>query len=125
MKIAVSSMENHLDAPYLLIINTDTLECEVISNLSLSHIGRPIRSYIQEIVRKNVNILIAGHCSKKDIEDFYLAGIKVYHGREDSVRNIVKTYNEGFLLPCIHSKYLHNKSENKSHVQKNIFSMRI
>lgn len=80
MKIAISSKNNQIDAPfassahdasYLLIIDSETLGYRVISNSKRHYLQLRNTSVLKELVDHEVEILVCGKTSDVVIEDLY------------------------------------------------------
>jgi len=119
MKIAISSKENHIDAPfasllvestYFLVVDLNTLQYKVILNNVKNDSLITDKSILQEFVNNKVEILVCGKCGSDLIRELYHVGIKVYHSREGSIRDIVKAFNEKKLISCPESNFIRNKT---------------
>ena len=105
MKIAVTSKGRDLDskvdprfgrAAYILIIDTDTLEFEVIDNAknANSFKGAGIQA-AASISEKNADVLLTGFCGPNAFKTLDAAGIKVASDVMGTARDAVKDFNEG------------------------------
>jgi predicted Fe-Mo cluster-binding NifX family protein len=109
MKIAVSASGPDLDAqvdsrfgraPFFLLVDSDTLECEAIPNspnLQAAH-GAGIQAAAQ-VARKQPSVVLTGHCGPKAFHTLQAAGIKVVVGVEGLVRDAVQQYRQGQFQP--------------------------
>jgi predicted Fe-Mo cluster-binding NifX family protein len=107
MKIAVSAsgpdLESRVEsrfgrAPFFLLVDTDTLECETISNspdLQAAH-GAGIQSAAR-LAKRRPDAILTGHCGPKAFYALQAAGIKVIVGVEGIVRDAVQQYLQGQL----------------------------
>lgn len=53
---------------------------------------------------------------KKIIQELFKHGIRVYHSKKASTRDIVEEFTENHLLSCIHSNYFFNMSSNSLNI---------
>ncbi len=105
MKIAVSASGPNLDAqvdprfgraPYFLLVDPDTMQCEVISNspeLQAGH-GAGIQAAAQ-LARSHPSVVLTGNCGPKAFHTLQTAGIKVIVGVEGVVKDAVQQYRQG------------------------------
>ena len=107
MKIAVTSKGTGLDsevdprfgrAAYILIVDTETFEFEVLDNSdnvnALKGAGIQTASRVSD---KGAGVLLTGFCGPNAFKTLNAAGIKVANDVSGSVRDAVKTFNEGKL----------------------------
>lgn len=105
MKIAITSKGKDLDsevdprfgrAAYILIIDTDTLEFDVIDNAqnANSFKGAGIHAGAS-ISEKNAKVLLTGFCGPNAFKTLNAAGIKVASDVGGIVRDAVKDFNAG------------------------------
>ena len=105
MKTAITSKGQDLDsevdprfgrAAYILIIDTDTLEFEVIDNAQNvnSFKGAGIQA-AASISEKNAEVLLTGFCGPNAFKTLEAANIKVASDVSGIVRDAVKDFNEG------------------------------
>ncbi len=105
MKIAVTSKGQSLDsevdprfgrAAYILIIDTDTLEFEIIDNAqnANSFKGAGIQA-AASISDKKAEVLLTGFCGPNAFKTLYAAGIKVGSDITGIVNDAVKKFNQG------------------------------
>jgi predicted Fe-Mo cluster-binding NifX family protein len=108
MKIAVSSSGKDFNAQldprfgrcrYFLIIETDTMECEVFDNENAALGGGAGIQSAQLIATKGAKALITGHCGPNAMQTLSAAGVQVYVGQAGSVKDIMETYQNGKLTP--------------------------
>lgn len=105
MKTAITSKSPDLDsevdprfgrAAYILIIDTDTLQFEVIDNArnvnSFKGAGIQAAASISE---KNAEVLLTGFCGPNAFKTLEAANIKVVSDVSGIVRDAVKEFNEG------------------------------
>ena len=109
MKIAVSAsgpdLEAQVDprfgrAPYFLLVDSDTMAWEVISNsleLQAAH-GAGIQAAAQ-VARSQPNVVLTGNCGPKAFHTLQAAGIKVIVGVAGVVKDAVQQYGQGQYQP--------------------------
>jgi predicted Fe-Mo cluster-binding NifX family protein len=107
MKIAISASGPDLDdqvdsrfgrAPFFLLIDPDTLECEAMPNsrnLQAAH-GAGIQAAAQ-LAGRGPEVVLTGHCGPKAFQALQAAGIKVVVGVTGPVRDAVQHYRLGEL----------------------------
>lgn len=110
MKIAVSANGPDVEAqvspqfgraPFFLLVDSDTMEWEVISNehsLQMPH-GAGIQAAAQ-VARCHAGTILTGHCGPKAFHTLQAAGIKVIVGVEGVVRDAVQKYCQGQFKPA-------------------------
>ncbi len=107
MKIAVSSTGKDLDspveprfgrAPYLIIVDTDTLEFEALDNSASMNAfkGAGIQAAAM-ISRKGARVLLTGYCGPKAFEALEAAKIKVANNVTGKVKEAVTAFNGGLI----------------------------
>ena len=107
MKIAVTSQGTNLDsqvdprfgrAAYILIVDTETFEFEVLDNKenanALKGAGIQAASMVSD---KKAEALLTGYCGPKAFMTLEAAKIRVANEIEGTVRDAVKSFNEGKL----------------------------
>jgi predicted Fe-Mo cluster-binding NifX family protein len=108
MKIAISATAPHLDAdldprfgrcPYLLIIDTETMEFEAVENPAMSAPGGAGIQAAQAVADRGVKAVITGNCGPNAYQALSAAGIEVAVGASGSVRQAVEAYRQGRLRP--------------------------
>ena len=109
MKIAVSAsgpdLEARVDprfgrAPYFLLVDSDTMAWEVISNsleLQAAH-GAGIQAAAQ-VARNQPSVVLTGNCGPKAFRTLQAAGIKVIVGVAGVVKDAVYQYGQGQYQP--------------------------
>ena len=106
MKICVSAAASSLDAqvdprfgrcPYLLIVDSESLEFEAISNVASGAMhGAGIQS-AQIVANKGVKVVITGSVGPNAFQALSSAGIKVVTGDFGTVKEAVERYKKGEL----------------------------
>ena len=106
MKIGVSSTGKDLDAQvdprfgrcqYFLIIDTDTMTFESISNESAMVSGGAGIQAAQKVAKLGVKVIITGNVGPNAFQTLSAAGIKVYTGIFGSIKEAVEKYKKGEL----------------------------
>jgi predicted Fe-Mo cluster-binding NifX family protein len=106
MKICVSAMSGNPDAqieprfgrsPYLLIVDSESMEFETISNLASNAVGGAGIQAAQTVARKGAKVLITGSVGPNAFQALSSAGIKVVTGGSGTVREAVERYKKGEL----------------------------
>ena len=106
MKIAVSATAPHLDAdldprfgrcPYLLIIDTESMEFEAVENPTLGAPGGAGIQAAQTVAETGARAVITGNCGPNAYRALSAAGIEVAVGASGSVRQAVEAYQQGKL----------------------------
>jgi len=106
MKICVSAVASSLDAqidprfgrcPYLLIVDSESMEFETISNLASGAMhGAGIQS-AQTVASKGVKVVITGSVGPNAFQALSSAGIKVVTGGFGTAREVIERYKKGEL----------------------------
>jgi len=108
MKVAVSATAPSLDAqldprfgrsPYILIVDTDTMEYKVIENPNVFAAGGAGIQTAQMVANEGVEAVLTGACGPNAYRTLEVAGIKVYVGVSGTVRSVVEAFREGRLSP--------------------------
>jgi predicted Fe-Mo cluster-binding NifX family protein len=107
MKIAITSKEPHLDsqvdprfgrAAYILIVDTETLDFEVVDNKenvdAFKGAGIQAASMVSD---KGARVLLTGYCGPKAFQVLEAAKINVADNVEGTVRDAIDSFNEGKL----------------------------
>ena len=106
MKIAVSSSGKDFNAQldprfgrcrYFLIIETDTMKCEVFDNENAALGGGAGIQSAQFIAAKGAEALITGHCGPNAMQTLSAAGVHVYVGQAGTIQGLVDKFNNGQL----------------------------
>ncbi|MCW8802482.1 MAG: NifB/NifX family molybdenum-iron cluster-binding protein [Candidatus Bathyarchaeota archaeon] len=106
MKICVSASSNTLDAnvdprfgrcPYFVIVDSETMESEVVSNDSTnaSH-GAGIQA-AQTVANTGATVVITGNVGPNAFKVLSATGIKVITGVSGSIKEAVEKYKNGEL----------------------------
>ena len=106
MKIIVSSTGSTLDAPVdprfgrcsvFLLVNTENMKYEVISNQSLSQAHGAGIAAAQQVAQLGVEAVVTGQVGPNAHMALSQAGITVVTGASGTVQNAVKAYLNGQL----------------------------
>ena len=109
MKIAVTAKGMNLDseiderfgrAAHILIVDTDSLDFEVLDNSEniTAAQGAGIQA-ASMVSSKGARALLTGFCGPKAMTAFSGVGIAVFTGRTGTVRQAVEAYKQGILKP--------------------------
>ncbi len=107
MKICVSAAGSGLDAPVdqrfgraerFVLVETDTMEAETLENASSQENHGAGVQAAMTVVSAGARALLTGHCGPKALEVLRAAGIQVYNGAHDTVRNTVQAFLDGKLV---------------------------
>ena len=105
MKIAVTSRGMDLDAAvdprfgraaYIIVVDTDTLEFDVIDNAENVNAfkGAGIQASTM-ICDKGAEVLLTGHCGPNAFKTLDAAGVKVVNDMEGTIKDAVAAFKEG------------------------------
>lgn len=105
MKIAVTSKGKELDSPvdprfgraaYILIVDTDSLEVDVLDNSANINAfkGAGIQAAVM-VGKKGAKALLTGFCGPNAFKALNAGGIKVGNDLSGTVRDAVKAFNDG------------------------------
>jgi len=105
MKVAITSKGTLLDsevdprfgrAPYILIVDTDTLAFEVVDNSDNANAFKGAGIQAATMVSdKGATVLMTGYCGPKAFTTLEAAGVKVVNDITGKVREAVKTFKQG------------------------------
>lgn len=106
MKIAISSVGETLDSQvdrrfgrcqYFLIVDSDTMDSEVIPNAAAGAMGGAGIQAAQSVADKGVEAVITGNIGPNAFQTLSGAGIEIATGASGTVREAIKKYNRGEL----------------------------
>ena len=106
MKIAVTAKSNNLDSEidprfgrcsFFLIIETDTMSFDSISNESAMASGGAGIQAAQTVARAGVEIVITGNIGPNAFQTLSAAGIKVFTGANGTIKEVIEKYKKGEL----------------------------
>jgi predicted Fe-Mo cluster-binding NifX family protein len=108
MKIAISATAPRLDAEvdprfgrcqYLIIIDTESMEFEVIENPAMTAPGGAGIRAAELVVRQGVEAVITGDCGPNAYQVLSAAGIPVFVGASGKLRDVVEAFKRGEFSP--------------------------
>ncbi len=118
MKVGISSTGEDLNAnvdprfgrcKYFLIVDTETMSFEPISNESAMASGGAGIQAAQTIAQTGVKVMITGNTGPNAFQTLSAAGIKVITGVSGTVKDIVEKYKKGELqgtdIPSVGSHF--------------------
>lgn len=106
MKICVSASSNNLDAnvdsrfgrcPYFVIIDSETMEFDVVPNDSTNAAHGAGIQAAQTVVNKGVKVVITGNVGPNAFQVLSTTGITVLTGVSGSIKEAVEKYKNGEL----------------------------
>lgn len=106
MKICISSSGNSVDnimdarfgrAAYFVIVDTDTMETEVVENAAAASGGGAGITSGQLMVDKGVSVLITGNVGPNAMDVLKAGNIEVYRGEPISVKENIEKLKKGLL----------------------------
>ena len=106
MKICVSAVANSLDAqvdprfgrcPFFVIVDSETMEFEAISNLASGAVGGAGIQAAQTVVSRGVEVVITGNVGPNAFQALSSAGVKIVTRAFGTVREAVERYKRGEL----------------------------
>lgn len=108
MKLAVTSQGNRLDSPleprfgraaYILIVDTKTLEYEVIDNKKNKNCFKDAGIQSAAMVSTHgAEVLLTGFCGSKAFETLEASGVKVVNDQSGRIINVVQTFKQGNVV---------------------------
>ena len=106
MKIGISSTGEDLNAQvdrrfgrcsYFLIVDTDTMHFESISNASAMASGGAGIQAAQSVAKVGVEVVVTGNMGPNAFQTLSAAGIRVFTGANGTVKEVVEKYKKGEL----------------------------
>ena len=106
MKIAISSSGQALDsnvdsrfgrAEYFIIVETETMEFEVLNNDNNAGSGGAGIGTAKLLVDANVHAVLTGNCGPNAQKTLNAAGIKLYTGVSGTVSEAIESFKSGKL----------------------------
>jgi predicted Fe-Mo cluster-binding NifX family protein len=106
MKICVSAASNSLDSPidprfgrcpYLVIVDSETMQFEVIQNMASDATGGAGIQAAQTIASKGAEVLITGNVGPNAFQALSASGIRIVTGAFGTVKEVVEKYKKGEL----------------------------
>ena len=106
MKVGISSTGENLDAnvdqrfgrcKYFLIVDTESMEFEVLSNENAMASGGAGIQTAQTIANKGVDAVLTGNVGPNAFQTLSAAGIKVFTGASGTIKESIEKYKKGEL----------------------------
>lgn len=106
MKLAITVQGNDLQSPVdprlgrcqqFLLVNSDTLEYEVLQNPNVGAAGGAGIQTAQLLASQGVEVVITGNCGPNAFATLQAAGIPVYIGASGTVQQAIDLYQQGKL----------------------------
>jgi predicted Fe-Mo cluster-binding NifX family protein len=106
VKMCVTAASKGLDASvdsrfgrcrYFVILDSDTMELEIVENASVAASSGAGIQAAQTIVNKGVEVVITGNVGPNAFQVLSSAGVKVVTGADGRVRDVVEKYEKGEL----------------------------
>ena len=106
MKIAITSTEKNLDsqvdqrlgrAAYFVIVDTETMDFDVIENDSVTAAGGAGISAAKTIADAGAEAVLTGNCGPNAQRTLSAAGVKLYTGVNGTLSEAVELYKAGKL----------------------------
>ena len=106
MKIGITSTGENLDAnvdqrfgrcKYFIIVDTDSMKFEVLSNENAMASGGAGIQTAQTIANKGVEAVVTGNVGPNAFQTLSAAGIRVFTGANGTIKESVEQYKKGEL----------------------------
>jgi predicted Fe-Mo cluster-binding NifX family protein len=106
MKICVSATADNLDSqldprfgrcPYLVIVDSETLQFEVIPNMAAGSTGGAGIQAAQTMVNKGVKVVITGNVGPNAFGALSAAGVEIVTGASGTIKEVVEQFKKGQL----------------------------
>lgn len=106
MKICVSASSNSLDGnvdsrfgrcPYFIMVDSETMEFNVISNDSINAAHGAGIQAAQTVVNNGVNVVITGNVGPNAFNVLSASGVKIVTGVSGNIREAIEKYKSGKL----------------------------
>jgi predicted Fe-Mo cluster-binding NifX family protein len=106
MKIAITAKSDNLESEidprfgrcsYFLIIETDTMDFESISNESAMASGGAGIQAAQTVAKAGVEVVITGNMGPNAFQTLSAAGVMVFTGANGTIKETVERYKKGEL----------------------------
>jgi predicted Fe-Mo cluster-binding NifX family protein len=110
MKVAVSTLDNHLDslidprfgrAAFYLIVDSDSLQYESIPNPNMNALGGAGVQSAQLVINKGVKSVLTGKCGPNAFYVFESAGIEIYEDVQGTAKEALNAFNNNKIKPAI------------------------
>ena len=106
MKIGVSSTGENLDAnvdqrfgrcKYFLIVDTESMEFEVLSNENAMASGGAGIQATQTIAKTGAEVVVTGNVGPNAFQTLSAAGMKIFTGASGTIKESIEKYKKGEL----------------------------
>ena len=106
MKIGVSSTGENLDAnvdqrfgrcKYFLIVDTESMEFEVLSNENAMASGGAGIQAAQTIAKTGTEVVVTGNVGPNAFQTLSAAGMKIFTGASGTIKESIEKYKKGEL----------------------------
>ena len=108
MKVAVSAVENKLDArvdprfgraAYFLVVDSDSLEYESIPNPNIDAFGGAGIQSAQLVINHGAKAVFTGKCGPKAFQALESAHIKIYEDVDSTAREAILAFQNNQITP--------------------------
>jgi len=106
MKIAATAAQPDISSdidprfgrsPYFIIVDSETMEFEVIDNSSAGAVSGAGVQAAQFIANKGVNLILTGSCGPNAFQTFQAAGVEIITGVSGPIKQAIQQYKSGNL----------------------------
>lgn len=106
MKVGVSSTGENLDAnvdqrfgrcKYFLIVDTESMEFEVLSNENAMASGGAGIQAAQTIAKTGAEVVVTGNVGPNAFQTLSAAGMKIFTGASGTIKESIEKYKKGEL----------------------------
>jgi len=106
MKICISSTGEDLNAQvdprfgrcsYFLIVDTDTMSLESLSNESAMNSGGAGIQAAQTVAKAGVKVVVTGNIGPNAFQTLSAAGINVFTGANGTIKDVIEKFKKGEL----------------------------
>jgi len=107
MKVGVSSTGENLDAnvdqrfgrcKYFLIVDTESMEFEVLSNENAMTSGGAGIQAAQTIAKTGAEVVVTGNVGPNAFQTLSAAGMKIFTGASGTIKESIEKYKKGELM---------------------------
>ena len=106
MKVGISSTGENLDAnvdqrfgrcKYFLIVDTESMEFEVLSNENAMASGGAGIQAAQTIAKTGAEVVVTGNVGPNAFQTLSAAGMKIFTGASGTIKESIEKYKKGEL----------------------------